>query len=231
MLKHIVEYAHLPLSDFLDSRFVKENSFGSVYINLWADAFSLKSAFGSVYRTQCLHKVIHPDTKKCVSCQAYVGHISEELEDLDYYNNIYYIKSRLKADDIFIRTDRFYPDNYTPTLYGNALSSAIKSRAMYSKTYIISERKARPFSHRKLKNRKKNETYFLIHFTTKKRNLFKDNHFVASSIKPQSILKQVDKNKRSLVINPYYNEVVIAENMINVICNSKILKYIENKRG
>lgn len=230
MLKHILDYSFMSLSDFLNSRYVKENTFDCVYINLWSDEFSLKSSVGSVYNGQCLHRVIHEETKKCVACKAYIGSISEEVADTDYYNNIYWIKSKLKANNIFIRTDRYYPDNYVPTLFGGILSSALKSRAMYSKTYMISNKRHKPFTMRHNKSRVKTETYYIIHFTKNKKYLYKDSCFIANSIKPQLLLKQVDNSHKSLVINPYYNEVVIAENIINIIGNSKIKKYIEKGR-
>lgn len=229
MLKHLLDYSYMSLSDFINSRYAKETTFDNVYINLWSDEYSLKSSMGSVFTSQCLHRVIHSETKKCVACKAYVGFVSEEATDLDYYNNIYSIKSKLKANNIFIRTDRYYPDNYVPTLYGSLLSTALKSKAMYSKTYMISNKKQRTFAYRHIKSRVKNETYYLIHFTKNKKLLYKDNCFVAKTIKPQQLIKQVDNYSKSIIINPYYNEVVMAENVINIISNSKLKKYIERE--
>lgn len=230
MLLNLLEYSYSSISDFLNSRYVKSVRFGVVYVNLWSDEFTIKSSIDNTYNNKCLHKVVHQETNRCLKCKAFVGHISEEEFDIDYYNNIYWMKSKLKAEEIYIRTDRYYPDNFTPNLYGSTLALALKAKAMYSKTYVISDGKVKPFSYRNIKSGKKIETYYLIHFTKKKKNLFKDNHYLAKLIKPQNLIRKSVVDNRTLIINPYYNEVVVAENVLNIISNSKINKYISSKR-
>lgn len=229
MLTKVTDYAFSAITDFVKSRFVKHTKFDLVYINLWADEFTTPSVVGSNFST-CLHKVIFPDTKKCVSCKAYVGNISEERLDLDYYNNIYMLRSAIKANNIFIRTNRFYPDRYIPSLFGTELINAISSKKYYCRTYTILPKTPKPFKYRRFSSKSPEEPFYIVHFAENKRDLYTDNVFVSKSVRAE-ILFQNNTNslrdEKSLVINPYYGEVICADNVINIFANSKLYKLFE----
>ena len=208
------------MQGFLESRYVEKTSFDIVYINLWKDEYTLTEAIGGVYKN-CTHKVILDNV--CKQCKGYVGYISEEYSDIEYYEHIRHLSTKIKANQIFINTDRFYPDDYIGAIFQKTLTYFKLNRNYYSKTYHLLEGPPTSFYAKNNKNNKRDLRY-LVHFSKQKKGLWVDSYYYLGNIKADMLFKSNNNtfNKKSIVINPFYDELVLSSNVLNIICNKKI---------
>jgi hypothetical protein len=194
-----------------------KNKYDLVYINLWRDKHTIVTPQGAVF-PNCEHNLRDETGLHCLSCKAYLGSIGEEFYDVTYYEHIYQLQNRLNYEELVIKTDRYYPSQYSP-LPERVFQKLSKSTKLlkYNKTYI----------YKKDGKKVTDIDTFIIHFSKLKRNIKKFDLYTGVPTLKTFYKKDF---KKVLVINPDYSDLSYSKFAINVISNERLYKKLEKVR-
>lgn len=180
-----------------------------VYIDLWHDKFTVQSSFNGI--EDCTHSKGTDDDGRC-HCGAWVGNILEESEPWEFYQHIFNIVNNLNANEIYIRSPKYYPPEYKYFIFDTEVSLNYP----YAETYHIYD-KLVSFNDREQNVKQKD--FFILHFVKKKSKLWKSKVLTYRGFNPLYLL-----GSNSLWVNPYYDEVKSDIDIEYYICNTNVLK-------
>jgi len=186
--------------------------YDKIYIDIWYDKYTIKSTFSGV--EDCDHKYID-ENNRCV-CGAWVGNIASETDPIEFYKHIFNLANNLYANELYIRTPKYYPPEYRYYIFEKEINLNFK----YVETYTIFDRLV---SFNERGERLKQKSFYLIHFSKKKSHLWKSKVVTYKGFNPLFLL-----NSNSLWVNPYYNEVKFDIDIEFYFCNTNVLKTITN---
>lgn len=161
----------------------------NVIINLWSDKNRSIDYIGGSAR--CLHKC-GKDDNTCNRCGCFMGIIGKEKDPLQYYKHVDLLsQSFTNSENVFILTNRMFPEDYTLPVFGMATYKYQDFK--YRKVYTLYN-KVNP-SHR---SPVRTRVQYVIHYTNDEQQIWK-NSFVHRA--KDDILSFLI-NSDSLMVNP-----------------------------
>lgn len=162
----------------------------SVIINLWADNDRINDYMSVSPR--CAH--FRQSKDHCLSCGGFVGWIGKESDPLLYFKHVELLaNSFIHSDDVYIISDRVFPEDYELPSYG--MNRGRFKDFRHKKVYTVYDT---VLPHASSSGRKPKVRY-VIHYTDS-RDSFLNNPLIYH--KSMDFIQLLAEDKDTLLVNP-----------------------------